>query len=165
MKNYMIFFWMVLLVVACGGEAPSSDNSSESTTNTDQTNVTAIPADPGAAATPPPTAEPAQNTDGVWHYTCPNGCAGGAGSAVPCPKCGTTLTHNSGYHGGQNNVQLENPGNIDIQQSPPPGAEPAQNANGVWHYTCPKGCAGGAGSASACKTCGTTLAHNAAYHQ
>ena len=42
--------------------------------------------------------------------------------------------------------------------------EPAQNAVGVWHYTCSKGCAGGAGSAGNCATCGNRLAHNQAYH-
>lgn len=47
---------------------------------------------------------------------------------------------------------------------PAPTAEPAQNAEGVWHYTCPTGCAGGAGSAVACATCGTTLTHNQLYH-
>lgn len=34
----------------------------------------------------------------------------------------------------------------------------------VWHYTCSKGCAGGAGSAVNCNTCGTLLVHNQAYH-
>ena len=43
--------------------------------------------------------------------------------------------------------------------------EPAQNASGVWHYTCAKGCEGGAGAAGNCGTCGGALAHNAAYHQ
>lgn len=44
------------------------------------------------------------------------------------------------------------------------GAEPAQNAVGLWHYTCSKGCAGGAGLAGNCSTCGGLLAHNQAYH-
>jgi len=42
--------------------------------------------------------------------------------------------------------------------------EPAQNASGVWHYTCRIGCPGGAGSAAKCETCGNILAHNTAYH-
>ena len=42
--------------------------------------------------------------------------------------------------------------------------ETAQNAAGVWHYICIKGCAGGAGSAVNCGTCGGLLAHNQAYH-
>ena len=45
-----------------------------------------------------------------------------------------------------------------------PTAEPPQNAAGVWHYTCTKGCAGGAGAATACATCGGTLVHNQTYH-
>lgn len=54
--------------------------------------------------------------------------------------------------------------------APPPATapaatpEPAQNAAGVWHYTCSKGCAGGAATATACAKCGTTLSHNQAYH-
>ena len=43
-------------------------------------------------------------------------------------------------------------------------AEPAQNASGVWHYTCRIGCPGGAGSATKCTNCGNILAHNTAYH-
>ena len=43
--------------------------------------------------------------------------------------------------------------------------EPPQNAKGVWHYTCPKGCKGGAGAAEPCKSCKTELTHNAVYHQ
>ena len=46
----------------------------------------------------------------------------------------------------------------------PVTAEPAQNAAGVWHYTCSAGCAGGAGAAGTCGTCGGALAHNQAYH-
>lgn len=57
---------------------------------------------------------------------------------------------------------------LEVSDSPtPPNAttpEPAQNADGVWHYTCSKGCAGGAGSAGNCATCGGPLTHNQAYH-
>lgn len=42
--------------------------------------------------------------------------------------------------------------------------EPSQNTGGVWHYTCTKGCAGGAGTAVNCNSCGSPLAHNAGYH-
>ena len=129
---------------------------------------------PGNPAAPTAT-EAAQNADGVWHYTCPSGCEGGAGSAVPCPKCGTTLAHNTAYHnttGGnttQTNVGKFEDGqlttspndNVNITGS---GTEPPQNADGVWHYTCPSGCAGGAGAAGPCPKCGATLAHNTAYH-
>lgn len=47
----------------------------------------------------------------------------------------------------------------------PQSSEPPQNAKGVWHFTCPKGCPGGGGGATACAKCGTTMVHNAAYHQ
>lgn len=41
---------------------------------------------------------PARNAAGVFHYTCTNGCYGGAGSAVTCKVCGETLVHNTAYH-------------------------------------------------------------------
>jgi len=148
------------------------------------------------AGTPPPaTPEPPQNADGVWHYTCPTGCSGGAGSATPCATCGTTLVHNQLYHsntptpqpnivttapgaaaGGGTNISLGDgtsiapvsgvPGATQPAVTPaaPKAPEPAQNAAGVWHYTCSDGCAGGAGSAVACAGCGKTLVHNSTYH-
>lgn len=42
--------------------------------------------------------EPARNSLGVYHYTCTNGCNGGAGSAVNCKECGKVLAHNTAYH-------------------------------------------------------------------
>lgn len=44
------------------------------------------------------TTEPAQNAEGVWHYTCAKGCKGGAGVASLCAACGGNLTHNQAYH-------------------------------------------------------------------
>ena len=125
---------------------------------------TATPATP-----PPPGQEPPQNAAGVWHYTCPKGCEGGAGSATACAKCGTTLAHNQAYHataGSPTAAPISVGGDNQMTPvTPPPTQEPAQNAKGVWHYTCPKGCDGGAGSAIACAKCGSTLAHNTVYHQ
>jgi len=120
--------------------------------------------------------EPAQNSLGVWHYTCPNGHAGGGGSATACSECGTTLVHNTAYHdaaaapttpttsstiipAGSEGINVT-PGALPNAKAP----EPAQNADGVWHYTCSNGCSGGAGSAVACSSCGSTLAHNSGYH-
>ena len=138
----------------------------------------------GTAAAPnatPPLAEPAQNAAGLWHYTCPKGCAGGSGSALPCPTCGTTLVHSQTYHGTPNPAGAANApatANPSIKATPSGGPEnstltlpnpgknePPQNAAGVWHYTCPGGCAGGGGTATPCPTCGKTLVHNKAYHQ
>ncbi len=122
--------------------------------------------------------EPSQNEQGTWHYTCPTGCSGGAGSAQPCPKCGTTLAHNPTYHNdtkkNYNASQNSNSPTLTKVDAPPgtpgsaPGAqsvEPALNDKGVWHFTCPNNCSGGAGGALACGQCGTTLVHNAEYHK
>jgi len=115
--------------------------------------------------------EPPQNADGVWHYTCPNGHAGGAGAAEACSVCGTTLVHNTAYHGGSTTTPTTtiDPLATNSSSTTQPAAaatpaEPPQNADGVWHYTCPNGHAGGGGSATACSVCGTTLAHNSSYH-
>lgn len=92
---------------------------------------------------------------------------GGAGTAVNCNNFGTLLAHNSAYHAKANSSptasNLATP--FTTPQANTAQKEPSQNANGVWHYTCGNGCAGGAGASGPCGTCGTTLAHNTAYHQ
>lgn len=114
-------------------------------------------------------AEPAQNAAGVWHYTCPKGCAGGGGMASPCATCGTTMTHNTAYHANDGAPKPGNPATATqaapTMAAPAQKPEPAQNAAGVWHYTCPGGCSGGAGMASPCAKCGKTLTHNGEYHK
>ena len=112
------------------------------------------------------TAEPAQNASGVWHYTCRIGCPGGAGIASKCTNCGNILVHNTAYHGTTSTTSTSpfaDPSGTPAAVTPPT-PEPSQNSAGVWHYTCSKGCAGGAGSAVACSTCSATLTHNSAYH-
>ncbi len=104
----------------------------------------------------PAALEAPQNAMGVWHYTCSQGCAGGAGTATNCATCGGLLAHNAGYHANANPTQTF---------SAPTAAAPSQNAAGIWHYSCGNGCAGGSGAAGTCNTCGTALAHNQAYHQ
>jgi len=108
-----------------------------------------------------------QNSGSIWHYTCNNGCAGGAAAAGNCSTCGNPLAHNQAYHNNTNNAANKTPTSPVTSPTSPtttPTPEPSQNAAGVWHYTCSQGCAGGAGSASVCGTCGNTLVHNSAYH-
>ena len=65
------------------------------------TEAPAAPAATEIQATPPPpqqSPEPAQNTKGVWHYTCAKGCEGGSGTQGTCAKCGGPLQHNTAYH-------------------------------------------------------------------
>jgi hypothetical protein len=188
-----MFFAVCLLMIGCKDKAvetttvttdmPTATTASPTpgmTTTTTPTMAQPVqPAGPTVAGqqpvTPPPppttTAEPAQNAQGVWHFTCPKGCKGGAGANGPCPKCSTPLVHNQAYHAGATPPPVQaTGGNPTIPttastQPQPQSPEPAQNAKGVWHFTCPKGCAGGAGTTTACAKCGTTLAHNAVYHQ
>lgn len=99
MKNYLSVFilFSALLVVS------SCKDSAKSETPEVQTEAPAAAPAPEASSTPvpvpaPQTAEPAQNAKGVWHYTCPKGCEGGAGAQGNCAKCGTALAHNAAYH-------------------------------------------------------------------
>jgi hypothetical protein len=158
----------VTLFTACGNDGYAArDAAVESLQQT-------APAGDAAATPPTTTPEPAQNAAGVWHYTCPKGCEGGAGSAEACAKCGTTLVHNTAYHPPADATPTQTtptnsattlPEGLTPTTPPTQTPEPAQNAKGVWHYTCSAGCAGGAGSAVACAKCGKTLAHNQEYHK
>ena len=114
-----------------------------------------------------------QNSAGVYHYTCANGCPGGAGTATACATCGATLVHNQAYHdapaaanssAGSNSMDMQQLLQQQQQSATPQSTNSAQNAAGVYHYTCANGCPGGAGTATACATCGATLVHNQAYH-
>ena len=177
-----LFFKAALLIsglafIACGGDSNTvRDSARESLGGNAQT----APASP--TSTPLTASAPG---GAVFHYICPKNCPGsGAGAAGTCPVCGTAYVHNQAYHsqaqpGAASPTGETTPDGRQIEKMIVPGSttpaapgsttaappEPAQNAAGVWHYTCPKGCAGGAGSAVACGTCGTTLAHNTAYHQ
>lgn len=111
-------------------------------------------------------------TVSVQHYYCANNCAGSGGDAAgTCPVCGSEYVHNQAWHDQQQNsvstTTTSGDGSLPgVGVTPPSQAtpEPAQNAAGVWHYTCPNGDSGGAGSAIACSICGTILVHNTAYH-
>jgi hypothetical protein len=132
-------------------------NKASKKDTTKQVIVPNTPSPPAIPSAKSATKEPAQNVNGVWHYTCRIGCAGGAGSAVKCDICKIILTHNTTYHASTNSTPSAAPFVI-------PPKESSQNAVGVWHYTCSNGCTGGAGSAGSCDTCSGTLSHNTAYH-
>ena len=161
----ILLFSLALSFQACNND--KSDSTQETTT---------LPAPPSSVnpntpvtATPSPTESPAQNAAGVWHYTCSKGCAGGAGAAGVCSTCGGPLAHNQAYHSTPNAPTTTTTTTTSPLTTTPPAAtnpnpSPAQNAAGVWHYTCSKGCPGGAGAAGTCGSCGGALAHNQAYH-
>lgn len=139
------------------------DESKEPVTDTPAQNSNdPAPIDFNNTPTNNSTAQSGANAQGVYHYTCSNGCAGGAASAGDCANCGNKLAHNQAYHANQNNT---NTNTADPFNQSATNAATGQNAAGVWHYTCSSGCAGGAGSAGNCASCGTALAHNQAYHQ
>lgn len=167
MKLYSIFSIAALVALtvfsACGNDAESADKLAGE--NGDAS--TGAPALNTAPAAGQP--EPAQNAAGLWHYTCPKGCPGGAGAAGACAQCGTALVHSQAYHGTAPAAAPTGteaaPGQAPVTLPNATKNEPPQNAAGVWHYTCTSGCAGGAGAATACASCGKKLEHNKAYHQ
>ncbi len=119
------------------------------------------PVTPNVSAPPPAMPASPASAGGVQHYICPNNCQGSGGPAAgACPNCGTAYVHNAAYHDQGGGAGAQNPMIQAPQQE-----SPAQNAAGVFHYTCPNGCAGGSGTAGTCPQCGGTLAHNQAYHQ
>lgn len=170
----LLLFSFVIFLFSCKDTSSSqkieTSNSNQvsntsATTNTANANTpasnkttNAVNATNSKAAAP----EAAQNALGVWHYTCGKGCAGGAGSAISCTTCGNLLAHNKAYHDKTNSSAPTATSSAPFMTQPV--AQSGQNSKGVWHYTCNNGCAGGAGSASNCSSCGTTLAHNQAYH-
>jgi hypothetical protein len=158
------FCALALCFIACKNEDKAVRDAARESLGVSAQETPAIPT---SNATPPSSAP----INGVQHYTCPNNCAGsGAGEAGTCPVCGTAYVHNASYH-DQQQPQIIPPANADPASGAvtppitPPTPEPAQNAAGVWHYTCANGCAGGAGAAGTCAKCGGALAHNTAYHQ
>lgn len=156
MKQLTLYFLLLstfLLLTQCANESSAPESAAEMTP---ETGIQINPVDVAAPGT-------------VFHYICPNNCEGGGGPGQgACPVCGTELVHNDAFH---NNPGVP-PDDVRMLNTPPeltpptpPAGEPAQNAKGVWHYICTKGCPGGAGSATACASCGSTLVHNSAYHQ
>lgn len=129
----------------------------------------------------PPASQPLNTpvaTTGVQHYICPKNCAGsGSSQQGACPVCGSQYVHNAAYHTQTTNtttnpttapspIITNPPATMQTQDvQAPQTQEPAQNAAGVWHYVCSKGCAGGSGERGFCSKCNAGLVHNAAYHQ
>jgi len=128
--------------------------------------------------------QPAAPVSGVQHYICPNNCAGSGGATEGvCPTCGTAYLHNQEFHNQPNNglgnvnpapgqsgqpvspVFQNQSGQVSGTNINAPSALSVGSGNpGVFHYVCPKGCAGGSGAAGTCSKCGSELAHNAAFH-
>ena len=155
-----IFYMTVSLLAVLITTACQNDNGPR---------TTGPPSTPGSFDAPQPAATGAVNAS-VEHYICPSGHVGfGSDSQGTCSQCGIALVHNQAYHNNTaaaptGNPMIQSPGASTPQVAPPAATEPAQNAAGVWHYTCNAGCAGGAGSAGICSNCGGQLAHNQAYH-
>lgn len=163
MKSSIIYSF--LLIGALSFCFACQDKDSQSVRDAARQSLPQQP-DPPAVNQTNPSVPTTASIGGVQHYTCPNNCEGSGGPAAgSCPVCGTTYAHNQAWHNQAGN-QAPNPATTTTITPPatPTTPEPAQNAAGVWHYTCAAGCEGGAGSPVACAGCGATLAHNTAYH-
>jgi len=188
MKYLLSTVFFGLLLMSCGSDGTDNGSDGSSQINTSIPAVTPatspLSGEPNAGAAQPQTVNIPAGPDGVLHhYICTSNDGGNGTAAGPCPVCGAPLAHNSAFHANQqgadvppitiNNADGSSSAPTSITTSPPtiggptaaPQPEPPQNPKGVWHYTCSNGCAGGAGSASACAGCGGTLVHNPVYHQ
>ncbi len=189
MKNLFLLIFTAVLAFSCNNDSASTGADSATDALAPSATTTITPPDPNIQAPPAPgQVDIPAGPDGiVHHYICEKMDGGFGDAAGLCPVCSANMAHNTAFHAQANapsdqpKVTLQGadgnplPGGATISTSPPtngqtinatpPPAEPAQNAKGVWHYTCTKGCAGGAGSAVACGKCGTTLVHNTTYHQ
>ena len=166
----IVFLTLSVTFISCG-ESESDRIRREAQETLPQTTPTTTTT---PASIPAPNTSTASNPEP--HYKCPNNCEGGVGpGAGACPICGTDMAHNQAFHNQPGNTTTPsatpsttiNPDGTTPTTVPPPGtqaASPAQNAKGVYHYTCPKGCAGGAAGAGKCASCGADLAHNQEYH-
>ncbi len=177
--------------MSCGSDGTDTGNENSDQINTSIPAVTPATSPlPGANATPPAQPQtvniPAGPDGVVRHYICTKSDGGFGDAAGPCPICGDAMAHNSAFHANQQAADIppitiknadgttSEPSSVTTSPvavpggtppAPPAGAEPPQNSKGVWHYTCSNGCAGGAGGASPCVGCGSTLVHNPVYHQ
>lgn len=153
MKNSILFILILAITVACNKEAPKK------TPQTPQVPFNEQP-------TPPDPRKSGSNgltVVGGTHYICPSKHEeGNADAAGTCPKCNLALVHNQGYHQSQNTTPTA-PTTPTNNTSPVNTGSPS-NANGVFHYVCENGCAGGAASSGSCSNCGAALKHNQAYH-
>ncbi len=191
MKNLLTILFAVALM-SCGGDDATKSSSTTAPSHVTPTEAVTPPPIQNNNTTAPGTVNIPAGADGiVHHYVCPDQCEGGNGAGSgPCPVCGKQMSHNQAFHNQNqptittnptgaagatapaaqsNKIDVTNPNaapifNNTVSSATAPTPEPAQNANGVWHYICNNGCTGGAGSATACAGCGSTLVHNAAYH-
>lgn len=146
-KNLLIVL-LAVFAVACANDGPKNQDLGPAPAPINPNNITAAPPAAGTAT-----------AVGLSHYICPNNCANSGGAnAGACPVCGTAYIHNAAFH-NQGAATTPTPNPLAA-----PTAPDAPNAAGVYHYSCTNGCAGGAGSAKPCATCGAQLAHNPAYH-
>jgi hypothetical protein len=146
MIKYLTLIIIAMAIISCGSNNSSAKEEARQSIQDRAAN--AAPINNGALAT----------NGSVQHYTCPNNCAGSGGAAqANCPVCGTAYVHNQAFHNAPTDAN-----GVQTTQTTQP--TPATNAAGQYHYTCSNGCAGGSGTQGNCATCGSALAHNAAYH-
>ena len=161
MKNFtwslIAILCTMLVLTSCGNDAAVREKAAESVEAQRPPSHQAAPVLPTAPMNTPTV------SGSVAHYICPNNCEGSGGPAQGnCPVCGTAYLHNQAYH--NQSTPTTTTTTVTPPTPPPADASPAQNAAGVYHYVCSNGCAGGAGAAGNCATCGSALTHNSAYH-
>lgn len=160
--SHVLFLALISTFIAFTG---CKDNKTDASTETPMTTSTE-----GANGQDPGTLSTGVSGSTEAHYKCPTaGCTGTGDSQGKCPVCGADLVHNAAFHNqtpGAPGSSPANPVQVNPNNSPAATTAPpaAQNAKGVYHFTCPKGHEGGAAAAGNCAKCGEALTHNQAYH-
>lgn len=159
MKYLGLVLLSIFLFVGCG-ETPDRPEPVMTQAQHDAVNAesAALEAQKAAMA-----ASSVSSSPSTLHYYCATHPNKGGDAQGSCPDCGQALVHNAAFHNNGAAVPSAT-GSVPTPASATPTPAAATNAAGVYHYTCPNGCAGGAGSQANCTSCGNPLAHNAAYH-
>ena len=154
MKLRYITYLIIILTVHIGCQC----NESGSTSKIEQPKERIV--DSGNL---PGTWEPANESGILFHYVCPDRCAGGVlDYEGNCPICGKQLHHNTAYHYNNNNPTATPAADMALNEIRNTENDPPQSPNGIWHFICENG--HGAGVEGTCSQCGAELIHNADYH-
>lgn len=161
--SHVLFFALISTVISF---TACKDNKTDAST---ETPTTTSPV--GADGQQPGTLSTGATGSTEAHFKCPTaGCTGTGEAQGKCSVCGAELVHNQAFHNeapGAPGSSPANPVQVNPNNSPAATTAPqaAQNAKGVYHYTCPKGHEGGAAAAGNCAKCGEALTHNKAFHE
>ncbi len=159
--NHVLFF---AFISTCISLTACKDNKTDASTETPMTT-----SPEGANGQDPATLSTGVTGSTEAHYKCATaGCTGTGDTQGKCSVCGADLVHNQAFHNqapGAPGSSPANPVQVNPTNSTASNPAPAQNAKGVYHFSCSKGHEGGSATAANCPKCGEAMTHNQAYHE